>query len=112
MNCKSESTLGAIQAAAAQGGDQKAQPRGTEHQPEDDTQVATASDQPPTRLQLLPRTPGNPGQAQLADHTPNDGQGNMFTARPAVSIIIIEQATPSGTVSPADASSLDEMTII
>jgi len=123
INYKSESNLGntqmhmnTIQAVGAQGGDPKAQPGETEHQPDDGVvffpKAATASDQPQTRLQLLPRAPANPGQAQFADQTANEGGENIFTARPAVSIIIIEQATPSGTASPTNASALEEMMII
>ena len=112
INCKSESTLGAILAAGAQVGDPKAQPGETDHQPDDGTQAATASDPPQVRLQLLPRTSHNPVKPQFVDQMLDDGGDNTFTARPAVSIIIIEQASPSGTVTPADASALEEMMII
>lgn len=111
INCKSESNLGVTQAAGVHGGDSKAQPGETEHQPEDGTKPATASDQQQLRLQLQPRTPHNPAQRQFADQVTDGGGDNTFT-RPAVSIIIIEQATPSGTETPADASALEEMMII
>lgn len=111
INCKSESNLGQAQAAGAQGSDSKAQSGKTEHQPEDGAKLATASDQQQLRLQLQPRTPHNPAQPQFADQVIDRDGDNTFT-RPAVSIIIIEQATPSGTETPADASALEEMMII
>ena len=74
--------------------------------------AAKGSDQQQIWHQVQARAPADAGQALYAVPVTNEGGENMFTARPAVSIIIIEQAAndndnASGTVAPAGASGLD-----